>query len=116
MWESEQDTHIFLNEIKAIIDSDIDPVANEENKISLVDTDIPLPNAPLELEIPSGTLSLQSANFATDLVSKIETGATTKVIDQNTAVTLTSAADSATGNGVMYFNIMYRTLEVGSSF
>jgi len=63
-----------------------------------------------------GTLSLQSANFATDLVSKIETGGTTKVIDQNTAVTLTSAADSATGNGVMYFNIFYRILTVGTTF
>jgi len=63
-----------------------------------------------------GTLSLQSANFATDLVSKIETGGTTKVIDQNTAVTLTSAADSATGNGVMYFNIYYRILTVGTTF
>jgi hypothetical protein len=73
----------------------------------------------LEVKIGStvyGTLSLQSANFATDLVSKIETGGTTKVIDQNTALTLTSAADSATGNGVMYFNIFYRILTVGTTF
>ena len=63
-----------------------------------------------------GTLSLQSANFATDLVSKIETGATTKVIEQNTAVTLTSSTDATQGNGTMYFNIFYRVLNVGSSF
>ena len=63
-----------------------------------------------------GTLSLQSANFATDLVSKIETGGTTKVIDQNTAVTLNTAANPTQGNGVMYFNIFYRILTVGTSF
>jgi hypothetical protein len=73
----------------------------------------------LEVKIGStvyGTLALASANSATDLVSKIETGGTTKVIDQNTAVTLTSAADSATGTGAMYFNILYRTLTVGATF
>jgi len=63
-----------------------------------------------------GTLSQQSANFATDLVSKIETGNTTKVIDQNTAVTFEANANPTQGNGVMYFNIFYRVLNVGSSF
>ena len=63
-----------------------------------------------------GTLSAQSANFATDLVSKIETGGTTKVIDQNTAVTLETAGNPAAGNGTMFFNIMYRVLNVGASF
>lgn len=63
-----------------------------------------------------GTLTSQSANFVTDLVSKIETGGTTKVIDQNTAVTLTTAANPTQGNGVMYFNVFYRTLTVGTSF
>ena len=63
-----------------------------------------------------GTLTAQSANFATDLVSKIETGATTKVIEQNTAVTLTTAADATQGNGTMYFNIFYRVLNVDSTF
>ena len=63
-----------------------------------------------------GTLTSQSANFATDLVSKIETGGTTKVIDQNTAVTLNTAANPTQGNGVMYFNIFYRILTVGTSF
>ena len=63
-----------------------------------------------------GSLSSQSANFATDLVSKIETGATTKVIEQNTAVTLETAANPSQGTGVMYFNIFYRVLTVGSSF
>ena len=63
-----------------------------------------------------GTLSLQSANFVTDLVSKIETGATTKVIDQNTAVTLTTAANPTQGTGVMYFDIYYRVLTVDSTF
>ena len=58
----------------------------------------------------------QSANFATDLVSKIETGATTKVIEQNTAVTLETAANPSQGNGTMFFNIMYRVLNVGASF
>jgi hypothetical protein len=81
----------------------------------------------LEVKIGSsvfGTLSFQSANFATDLVSKIgmvidtsgSSDSTSRVIDQNTAVTLTSAADSATGNGVMYFNIYYRILTVGTTF
>jgi hypothetical protein len=65
---------------------------------------------------PFGTLSQQSANFATDLVSKIETGATTKVIEQNTAVTLTSAGNPTAGNGIMYFNILYRILNVGPTF
>ena len=63
-----------------------------------------------------GTLSSQSANFATDLVSKIETGGTTKVIEQNTAVTLETAANPSQGNGTMYFNIFYRVLIVGTSF
>lgn len=73
----------------------------------------------LEIKIGAstfGTLSAQSANFATDLVSKIETGATTKVIAPNTDVTLTTAADATQGNGTMYFNIFYRVLNVGSSF
>jgi len=73
----------------------------------------------LEVKIGStvfGTLSQQSANFATDLVSKIETGGTTKVIDQNTAVTCETNANPTQGNGVMYFNIFYRVLNVGSSF
>lgn len=73
----------------------------------------------LEVKIgatPFGTLSSQSANFATDLVSKIETGGTTKVIAQNTAVTLETAANPTAGNGIMYFNIMYRILTVGSTF
>lgn len=63
-----------------------------------------------------GTLTAQSSNFATDLVSKIERGAVTKVIDQNTAVTLETAANPTQGNGTMYFNIFYRVLNVGTSF
>lgn len=65
-----------------------------------------------------GSLSAQSANFATDLVSKMDgAGAgAAKVIEQNTAVTLTTAADATQGNGTMYFNIFYRVLNVGSSF
>ena len=71
-----------------------------------------------------GTLSYQSANFATDLVSKIgmvittsgASDSTTRVIDQNTAVTLETAANPTQGNGVMYFNVFYRTLTVGTSF
>lgn len=73
----------------------------------------------LEVKIDAtvfGTLSSQSANFATDLVSKIETGGTTKVIAQNTAVTLETSANPTAGNGIMYFNIMYRILTVGSTF
>jgi hypothetical protein len=63
-----------------------------------------------------GTLALASANFPTDLVSKIETGATTKVIDQNTAVTLTTAANPTVGTGIMYFDVYYRVLTVGTTF
>ena len=75
--------------------------------------------AALEVKIGAtvfGTLSQQSANFATDLVSKIETGGTTKVIDQNTAVTFEASGNPTQGNGIMYFNIFYRVLDVGSSF
>ena len=63
-----------------------------------------------------GTLFQQSANFATDLVSKIGVGASTYVIDQNTAVTLETAANPTQGNGIMYFNILYRILNVGTTF
>ena len=63
-----------------------------------------------------GTLSAQSANFATDLVSKIETGATTKVVEQNTAVTLETAANPTQGTGILYANVFYRVLTVGSTF
>jgi len=63
-----------------------------------------------------GTLSAQSANFATDLVSKIETGATTKVVEQNTAVTLETAANPTQGTGILYANVFYRVLSVGSTF
>jgi len=63
-----------------------------------------------------GTLFAQSANFATDLVSKIGVGGSTYVIDQNTAVTLETAANPTQGSGTMYFNIFYRVLEVGSTF
>jgi len=73
----------------------------------------------LEVKIDAtvfGTLSSQSANFATDLVSKIETGNTTKVIAQNTAVTLETNANPTQGTGTMYFNIFYRVLTVGSTF
>ena len=37
-------------------------------------------------------------------------------IAQNTAVTFEAAANPTQGNGVMYFNIFYRVLNVGSSF
>jgi hypothetical protein len=73
----------------------------------------------LEVKLGSivyGTLSSSSANFATDLVSKIETGSTTKVIDQNTAVTLTTATNPTAGTGIMYFDIYYRVLSVGTTF
>jgi len=65
-----------------------------------------------------GTLTSQSANFATDLVSKMDgAGAgAAKVIEQNTAVTLETAANPTQGSGTMYFNIFYRVLEVGSTF
>ena len=63
-----------------------------------------------------GTLFAQSANFATDLVSKIGVGGSTYVIDQNTAVTLETSANTSQGNGTMYFNIFYRVLNVGASF
>ena len=56
-----KDTAIILNEIEKIIDEGSDSLTQEDtNEIKVVDTEVPLPSAPLELEIPEGKMSLQS--------------------------------------------------------
>ena len=60
------------------------------------------------------TISLQTANFATDIVKKFQIA--TGVLPQNTAVTLNTAANPTQGNGVLYLNLYYRVLNVGASF
>jgi len=60
------------------------------------------------------TISLQTANFATDIVKKFQIA--TGVLPQNTAVTLNTAANPPSGNGVLYLNLYYRILTVGTTF
>jgi len=58
-------------------------------------------------------------NSATDVVvkSKLLDGVTSGVIGVNSALVFKAQTQNPTqGNGVLYLDIMYRTLEVGSSF
>ena len=58
-------------------------------------------------------------NSAVDVVvkSKILDGVTSGIIGANSALVFKAQTQNPTqGNGVLYLNIMYRTLEVGSSF
>ena len=60
------------------------------------------------------SITAQTANFATDIVKKFQIA--TGVLPQNTAVTLNTAANPTQGNGVLYLNLFYRVLNVGTSF
>tara|TARA_R110000765_G_scaffold13590_3_gene40646 strand:+ start:6337 stop:6858 length:522 start_codon:yes stop_codon:yes gene_type:complete len=53
-------------------------------------------------------------NTATDLIKHYQV--LTGNVAQNTALKLVAASNPTQGNGKIYFNIMYRTLVVGSSF
>ncbi len=55
-----------------------------------------------------------TANTATDLIKHYQVLAGN--VAQNTALKLVAAANPTQGNGKIYFNVMYRILEVGSSF
>jgi len=58
-------------------------------------------------------------NSATDVVvkSKLLDGVTSGIIGVNSALVFKAQTQNPTqGNGVLYLDIMYRTLEVGSSF
>jgi hypothetical protein len=61
LWESDEDTNRILSEIREILHkgSDASTVYGAD-KITVADTDVPIPNAPLELEIPEGKMCLQS--------------------------------------------------------
>jgi len=60
------------------------------------------------------SITAQTANFATDIVKKFQIA--TGVLPQNTAVTLNTAANPTQGNGVLYLNLYYRVLNIGTSF
>mgnify|MGYP003146387920 CR=1 FL=1 len=53
-------------------------------------------------------------NTATDLIKHYQV--LTGNVAQNTALKLVAAANPTQGNGKIYFNVMYRILEVGASF
>ena len=55
-------------------------------------------------------------NSATDVVFKPEVPNTNEVIAQNTALTLSAAANPTQGTGILYANVFYRVLSVGSTF
>lgn len=67
-------------------------------------------------EIASIPNSTSTINSATDVVFKPEVPNSNEIIAQNTAVTLEAVANPTQGNGLLYLNIFYRVLTVGSSF
>jgi len=62
------------------------------------------------------SVSNSSVNSATDIVFKPEVPQSNEVIAQNTALTLTAVSNPTQGTGVLYFNVFYRVLTVGTSF
>tara|TARA_R110000782_G_scaffold61310_1_gene126327 strand:- start:869 stop:1396 length:528 start_codon:yes stop_codon:yes gene_type:complete len=73
------------------------------------------------LPVTIGTESIASVsnanvNSATDIVFKPEVPQSNEVIAQNTALTLTAVSNPTQGTGVLYFNVFYRVLTVGTSF
>jgi len=68
-------------------------------------------------QLGSVSNSSTTINSATDAVFKPETpNSVTEVIAQNSALTLEAVANPTQGNGVLYANVLYRVLNVGSSF
>tara|TARA_R100001126_G_scaffold102564_1_gene87398 strand:- start:1651 stop:2187 length:537 start_codon:yes stop_codon:yes gene_type:complete len=67
-------------------------------------------------EIASIPNSASTINSAADAVFKPEVPNTNEIIAQNTALTLEAQANPTQGTGVLYANVFYRVLTVGSSF
>lgn len=65
LWNSEKDTERILSRIISVISEGTQPEAKtaQRQRIAIADTDRPLPNAPLELDVPTGTVSLQSKYY-----------------------------------------------------
>ena len=55
-------------------------------------------------------------NSTADAVFKPEVPTSNEIIAQNTALTLEAVANPTQGNGVLYANVLYRVLDVGTSF
>lgn len=62
VWESVEDTQKIVEVISTIISKD-KPLEKSTEPLVLKDTDIPVPNAPLILEQPTGTVPLDSRNY-----------------------------------------------------
>jgi len=67
-------------------------------------------------QVASVPNSGSAINSATDAVFKPEVPTSNEIIAQNTALTLEAVAPPTQGNGVLYANVFYRILNVGSSF
>ena len=67
-------------------------------------------------EIATVPNSNTTVNSATDAVFKPEVPNSNEIIAQNTAVTLEAQANPTQGTGVLYANVFYRVLTVGSTF
>jgi hypothetical protein len=63
LWETDADTGKLLHEIREILRKKQGNSLDQPSVPKVADTDIPLPNAPLELEIPEGKMGLQSAFY-----------------------------------------------------
>jgi hypothetical protein len=76
------------------------------------------PNLPVTIGTESiASVSNGNVNSATDVVFKPEVPQSNEVIAQNTGLTLTAGGSNPTqGTGVLYVNVYYRVLTVGSSF
>jgi len=59
IWKSSEDTPVILDEIHRVISSD-EYIQEVEEELTYTETDIPIPNAPLILEQPTGTVPLDS--------------------------------------------------------
>jgi len=62
VWENKDDTHKIINKVSDVISNDT-VLESSSKPLVLVDTDIPVPNAPLILEQPTGTVPLNSRNY-----------------------------------------------------
>jgi len=62
VWEDESDTQQIIDEVSRVVSKD-KPLEASKEPLVLKDTDIPVPNAPLILEQPTGTVPLDSRNY-----------------------------------------------------
>tara|TARA_R100001463_G_scaffold19806_2_gene48603 strand:- start:599 stop:1135 length:537 start_codon:yes stop_codon:yes gene_type:complete len=68
-------------------------------------------------QVASVSNSSTTINSATDAVFKAETpNSVTEVVAQNAALVLEAQSNPTQGNGVLYANVFYRVLTVGTSF